>query len=191
MPITRRAVLAGAPGLLRAQTRRPNILFAIADDQSWLDAGAYGNPAVRTPPSIEWRVPASCSGMPSVRASARAHARGALTGRNSAVEKRALRQPLSQEITVYPDVLMSTATDRAHGQGRGTRDFRTPGWPQSSRFPDERRVSQRAEGINANTMLPLRRLQARLSGRPFCLVRRHGAPSRLPTRNRLSLGEAR
>lgn len=30
-------------------TRRPNILVAIADDWSWMHAGAYGDPAVRTP----------------------------------------------------------------------------------------------------------------------------------------------
>ena len=28
---------------------RPNILFAISDDQSWLHAGAYGDTVVRTP----------------------------------------------------------------------------------------------------------------------------------------------
>jgi len=32
-----------------SQTARPNILLAIADDWSWLHAGAYGDPAVRTP----------------------------------------------------------------------------------------------------------------------------------------------
>lgn len=41
------------PHHMHAQTpeppRRPNILVAIADDWSWMHAGAYGDPAVRTP----------------------------------------------------------------------------------------------------------------------------------------------
>jgi uncharacterized sulfatase len=36
---------AGRPGL----AARPNILFCISDDQSWLHAGAYGDNVVRTP----------------------------------------------------------------------------------------------------------------------------------------------
>jgi len=32
-----------------AQNERPNILFAIADDWGWPHAGAYGDPAVKTP----------------------------------------------------------------------------------------------------------------------------------------------
>jgi uncharacterized sulfatase len=36
---------AGRPGL----GSRPNILFCISDDQSWLHAGAYGDKVVRTP----------------------------------------------------------------------------------------------------------------------------------------------
>jgi len=49
-PLSRRSVLAGAPGLLFGQRhRRPNLLFAIADDQSWLHTSAMGDPVVRTP----------------------------------------------------------------------------------------------------------------------------------------------
>ena len=33
----------------QAKNARPNILFAIADDWSWLHAGAYGDPVVKTP----------------------------------------------------------------------------------------------------------------------------------------------
>jgi uncharacterized sulfatase len=47
--MTRRTLLA-APAILTAQNRRPpNILIAIADDQSWLHTSAYGDPVVRTP----------------------------------------------------------------------------------------------------------------------------------------------
>ena len=34
---------------VRAQSKPPNILFAISDDQSWMHAGAYGDKATRTP----------------------------------------------------------------------------------------------------------------------------------------------
>jgi N-sulfoglucosamine sulfohydrolase len=37
------------PSVACADVGRPNILLAISDDQSWLHAGAYGDPVVRTP----------------------------------------------------------------------------------------------------------------------------------------------
>ena len=46
------AVAAGRCGLLGAAEAgkgRPNIVICIADDQSWRDAGCYGNPDVKTP----------------------------------------------------------------------------------------------------------------------------------------------
>ena len=36
-------------GRVRAQSKPPNILFAISDDQSWMRAGAYGDKATKTP----------------------------------------------------------------------------------------------------------------------------------------------
>ncbi len=53
MPASRRAFLAAAaaPAILRpaAQRNRPNILFAIADDQSFPHTSAMGDPVVKTP----------------------------------------------------------------------------------------------------------------------------------------------
>jgi arylsulfatase A-like enzyme len=48
--LTRRS-LAAAPALLaqRPETRPPNIVFLISDDQSWPDLGCLGNPVVTTP----------------------------------------------------------------------------------------------------------------------------------------------
>ena len=45
------SAIAGFPAILRLQsaTRRPNILFAVSDDQSWLHTGAYGDKVVKTP----------------------------------------------------------------------------------------------------------------------------------------------
>ncbi len=42
-------LLVAAAGVSRAQSKRPNIVFAISDDQSWMHAGAYGDKATRTP----------------------------------------------------------------------------------------------------------------------------------------------
>ena len=58
MSVTRRSFLAAATGAglagcasrpPEAPARRPNILFAIADDQSWPHASAYGSKWVKTP----------------------------------------------------------------------------------------------------------------------------------------------
>lgn len=43
------ALAAGLAGCGRKGPDRPNILFAIADDQSWPHAGAYGDKVVKTP----------------------------------------------------------------------------------------------------------------------------------------------
>jgi arylsulfatase A-like enzyme len=44
------SVIATVTGAASAANQtRPNILFAIADDWSWPDAGAYGDPVVKTP----------------------------------------------------------------------------------------------------------------------------------------------
>lgn len=43
------AVAAQAGGAAASPAQRPNILFCIADDWGWPDAGAYGAPVVKTP----------------------------------------------------------------------------------------------------------------------------------------------
>ena len=54
--LTRRQVISGAlalsgaaPAIGQARHKRPNILFAIADDQSYLHTGAAGYKSVSTP----------------------------------------------------------------------------------------------------------------------------------------------
>ncbi|MFB3825142.1 MAG: sulfatase [Bryobacteraceae bacterium] len=54
MPATRRTFLTGAAAAVVRRSSlgsatRPNILFAIADDQSWVHTGATGDPVVKTP----------------------------------------------------------------------------------------------------------------------------------------------
>lgn len=50
MPITRRQLLAAAAVTTACTTsKRPNVLFLLADDQSWPHASAYGHAATQTP----------------------------------------------------------------------------------------------------------------------------------------------
>ena len=44
------AIMATAPGdAMATETTRPNILFCLADNHSWLHVGAMGNRAIETP----------------------------------------------------------------------------------------------------------------------------------------------
>src|SRR4030042_396824 len=50
LALTGGAGLALSEGTAAPRDARPNILLAIADDWGWPHAGAYGDPAGRTPP---------------------------------------------------------------------------------------------------------------------------------------------
>jgi arylsulfatase A len=41
--------MAAAAPFVRAQTRKPNIVWIMADDMAWADAGCYGQTVIRTP----------------------------------------------------------------------------------------------------------------------------------------------
>ena len=47
--MNRRQFLAATATLAAQPAKRPNILFAIADDQSWLHTSFAGDPVVKTP----------------------------------------------------------------------------------------------------------------------------------------------
>ena len=49
MPIRCSVLLAILFAAAGGAQERPNILFAISDDQSWMHAGAYGDPTIQTP----------------------------------------------------------------------------------------------------------------------------------------------
>src|SRR4030095_13804576 len=115
MPQTRRdflsagALAAGAPAILRgAAALRPNILFAIADDQSYAHTGAMGDKVVKTPAfdrvaqgGVMFR---QAYGLSPGCAPSRA---GLLTGRSPwQIEEAGTHASLfPKKLTVYPDLL--------------------------------------------------------------------------------------
>jgi len=176
MKITRRTLLVGFPAILRSQTGRPNILFAISDDQSWLHAGAYGNQGVRTPNFDRVARSGVLFRNAFCPAPQCAPTRAALlTGRNIwQLEEAGTHASLfPRKFAVYPDILKESGYFIGlTGKGAGPCDFTTPGWPHNPAGPsfDERRVAVRIEGVSPNDYAANFGdfLRARPQGSPFC-----------------------
>ncbi len=127
------AIAAGAPAILRARSsrERPNIVFAIADDQSWLHTGASGDPVVRTPAldrvaakGVRFTHAFCCS--PSCTPSRG----GILTGQAiwRLKEGGDLWSTLPKEFPVYPDLLEQAGYHVGlTGKGWGPGDFKAGG----------------------------------------------------------------
>ena len=140
---TRRAFLASAisaPALLRAGgSRRPNILLAVADDQSWVHTSAAGDKVVRTPgfdqvcsTGVHFTNAICCSpGCAPSRAAI-------LTGRYPwQLEEAGTHASLfPRKLTVYPDLLAKAGYFVGlTGKGAGPCNFKTPGWPHNPAGP--------------------------------------------------------
>jgi uncharacterized sulfatase len=177
MSITRRQILA-APAILKAQgTRRPNILFAIADDQSWLHNGAGGTRAVKTPAFDRVASTGVLFRNAFCPAPQCAPSRAALlTGRNiwQLEEAGTHASFFPKKFTVYPDVLKEHGYFIGlTGKGAGPCDFKTPGWPHNPAGPafDTRRLGpDRGQGIGANDYSGNfgAFLEQRPKNQPFC-----------------------
>ncbi len=180
MPRTRReflAAAAGAPAILRgAAARRPNILFAIADDQSYPHASAMGDKVVKTPAfdrvakdGVLFRQAYSLSpGCAPSRA-------GILTGRFPwQLEEAGTHASLfPKELTVYPDLLeMSGYFVGLTGKGAGPCNFKGAGWTRNPAGPafDEHRLDPPIPNINVNDYAANCEdfLRARPKDKPFC-----------------------
>jgi arylsulfatase A-like enzyme len=140
--IDRRAFLAaaGIPRLSRgAAAERPNIVFAIADDLSWLHTGASGDRIVKTPTfdrvaaeGVRFTNAFCCS--PSCTPSRG----GILTGQDIWRLKDGgnLWSTLSKEFAVYPDLLASAGYHIGlTGKGWGPGDFKPGGWTRNPAGP--------------------------------------------------------
>lgn len=130
--------LAGAPAVLSLTgcggqpRRRPNILFAISDDQSFPHAGAAGDPVVKTPAfdRVAERgilfTNAIC-GSPGCAPSRAA----ILTGRShwQLEEAGTHASYFPTKFEVYPDMLEAAGYHTGHtGKGGGPANFEASGW---------------------------------------------------------------
>ncbi len=176
--VTRRGFLgSGAPAILRGQgPRRPNILFAISDDQSYPHIGAMGDKVVRTPAidrvasdGVLFRRAYSLSpGCAPSRA-------GLLTGRFPwQIEEAGTHASLfPKKFDVYPDLLEKRGYFIGlTGKGAGPCNFKDAGWTRNPAGPgfDGRRAEVRSKGLNANDYAGnfADFLEARPKEKPFC-----------------------
>jgi uncharacterized sulfatase len=153
--ITRRGFLTTAPALLGAAAkRRPNILFAIADDQSWLHAGAYGGKVVQTPAFDE------VAGRGVLFSNAVAGSPGCAPSRATILTGRPHWQLeeagthasyFPTKLQVFPD-LLSAAGYRVGvtGKGAGPCNWEGSGWKHNPAGPDysDIKLQHRREGIS-------------------------------------------
>jgi N-sulfoglucosamine sulfohydrolase len=159
MTTTRRnfiGTLAGAPAFLSGAQRRPNILFAISDDQSWAHTGMAGDKAVKTPAfdrvarsGVYFRnaVTASPGCAPS-RA-------GILTGRApwQLEEAGTHASHFPRKFQVYPDMLAGAGYHVGlTGKGAGPANFDGSGWPHNPAGLgyNSKKYAAAAKGISGN-----------------------------------------
>ena len=154
----RREFLGMAAGLpliagQRAGQSRPNILFAISDDQTWLHAGAYGSKAVHTPAfdrvarmGVRFTQAICCSpGCAPSRAAI-------LTGRPpwQLEEAGTHASYFPRKFAVYPDLLAQAGYHVGFtGKGAGPANFE--GWPHNPAGPPyQTRKAEAPPGISNN-----------------------------------------
>ncbi len=176
---TRRTFLGavGAPAVIRSRAaRRPNILIAISDDQSYPHTGAMGDKVVRTPAfdrvAAQGVLFRQCYSLSPGCAPARA---GLLTGRYPwQLEEAGTHASLfPRKFTVYPDLLeQSGYFIGLTGKGAGPCNYQDAGWARNPAGPsfDKHKVSSPPPGINPNDYTRNFEdfLSARPKDRPFC-----------------------
>ncbi|MBM3783398.1 MAG: sulfatase [Acidobacteria bacterium] len=120
--------------------KRPNILFAIADDMSWLHTGAMGDPIVKTPAFdrvaragvLCRNAFSTCPGCAPSRASI-------LTGRSIWQNEEAGTHAslFPRKLVVFPDLLREAGYHTGlTGKGAGPCNFKAAGWPHNPAGPD-------------------------------------------------------
>ncbi len=125
--------LAGRSAPVRAagRSKRPNILFAISDDQSWAHTGATGDPVVKTPAFDRVAGEGALFTRAFCASPSCTPSRGAiLTGQEPwrLKENANLWSTLRKEFAVYPDLLEQAGYAVGHtSKGWGPGDFRAGG----------------------------------------------------------------
>jgi len=156
--------------------RRPNILFAIADDQSWLHTSAAGDPVVKTPAFDRVAQTGvlftnAVSGSPGCAPSRAA----ILTGRpHWQLEEAGTHASLfPKKLQVYPDLLEAAGYHVGlTGKGAGPCNWKDAGWSRNPAGPDCQKHSVRnpPEGISSTDYAANFDdfLSRRPAGKPFC-----------------------
>jgi len=168
------AALAAAPAILRSRDRRPNILFAISDDQSFPHTSVAGCRTVQTPAfdRVAERgvlfTNAIC-GSPGCAPSRAA----ILTGRHHWQLREAGTHAsyFPTDLQVYPSILEAAGYHVGMtGKGAGPANFQ--GWKHNpaGRPYDRHKLAQRIEGINALDYAAnfAEFLREKPAGQPFC-----------------------
>ncbi len=131
LTLTAALLLGGESRVLAADTPRPNILFAMADDWGWPHAGAYGDPVVKTPTFDRLARDGALFENVFVSAPSCTPSRGAiLTGQWHWRLKGAanLWSVFPDEFTTYPELLAKAGYETAvTGKGWGPGKVATPG----------------------------------------------------------------
>lgn len=171
----REFLAAAASAVTAAAPARPNILFAIADDQSWLHTSAAGDPVVKTPHfdrvakagALFHNAFAACPGCAPSRAAI-------LTGRSIwQLEEAGTHASLfPKKFTVFPDLLQAAGyVIGLTGKGAGPCNFKDAGWAHNPAGPafDGKKVAKGALDVNANDYAGNfdAFLAARPAGKPF------------------------
>jgi arylsulfatase A-like enzyme len=168
-PPTRRHLLFGAAAafaapLLKAQQKRPNILFVIADDWGYKHAGAYGCDWIKTPNfdrvAREGVLFTNCFTSNPKCSPSRATI---LTGRNTWQLREAIDHYsiFPKGLTVYPDLLEKAGyAIGMTGKGWAPGDFESTGYPHN---PAGREFQEIQTGAALHRYLP-NRLCAQLPG---------------------------
>ena len=176
---TRRNFLGtfAAPAVIRsAAARRPNILIAIADDQSYPHTGAMGDKVVKTPGfdrvAAQGVLFRQCYSLSPGCAPARA---GLLTGRYPwQLEEAGTHASLfPRKFTVFPELLERHGYFVGlTGKGAGPCNYTDAGWPHNPAGPsfDKYKVANPPRGISSNDYARNFEdfLNARPKDRPFC-----------------------
>lgn len=143
--IDRRGFLSSlAAPALAADGKRPNILIALADDQSCIHSAAYGCRGLNTPASdrvaregVRFTNAFSSGAMCTVSRAA------LLTGRNIWQNREAGTHwsNFPRDLTVFPDLLERAGYHIGHtGAGWKPGDYRSTGWPRNPAGPDYNRI---------------------------------------------------
>jgi arylsulfatase A-like enzyme len=146
--MNRRQFLAAAAALAAQTAKRPNILFAIADDQSWLHTSFAGDPVVKTPNFDRIaRAGVYCNNAFSTCPGCAPSRASVLTGRSiwQLEEAGTHASFFPKKFTVFPDLLRAAGYFTGlTGKGAGPANFKGAGWAHNPAGPsfDEHKVDK-------------------------------------------------